>query len=140
MKNTLIAMLLTIGCVLGVQAQTTTTTTTSDNKDHYTVGDLDKLGKLELSMIYSNKVQQLNRLIAFIPFSQKDDNISLQNMQVPTNSSNEGMIDKLEKGIIAYNDLSNSVLTQMVPYADKDQVIKAILFMQETVERIQTGL
>lgn len=107
---------------------------------HYTYGDLDKLGKLELTEIYIKQVQKMNLLMPYIPFNQKGEAVSLTNMGIPNTKENNQVIKKLDGSGGTHNEAMDESLTSIIPYADKEEVIKAILFVQSTIERLEAGL
>ncbi len=107
---------------------------------HYTYGDLDKLGKLDLTDIYIQQVQKLNLLMPYVPFNQKGEAVSLTNMGIPNTKENNQVIKKLDGSGGTHNEAVDESLASIIPYADKEEVIKAILFVQSTIERLEAGL
>lgn len=128
-------MILT-GFSLGAVAQTGSGTTV----EHYTLGELDKLGKLELAQIYIAQVNKLNLLLPYVPFNQKGDAISLSGMGIPNTKDNNGAIKDLDGSGGNYNEVLNDQLSNVIPYADKVDIIKSILFLQNVIEKIEAGI
>jgi hypothetical protein len=107
---------------------------------HFTIGVLDQMGKLELTRIYVTQCAKLNMLLPYIPFNQKGDAVSLAGMGIPDTKDNNVFIKKLDTSSGTHNETLDETLNIIIPYADKDDIIKAILFLQSVVERVETGL
>ena len=106
----------------------------------YQYGDLDKLGKLELTVIYVQQIQKLNQLLPYCAFNQKGEATSLANMGVPGSKDNNGAVKKLDSSIATHNEILLQTMSDIIPYSDKEEIIKAILFLQGIAERIAAGL
>ncbi|MFN8397903.1 MAG: hypothetical protein U0176_25015 [Bacteroidia bacterium] len=107
---------------------------------HFTIGVLEQMGKLELARIYVTQCSKLNMLLPYIPFNQKGDAVSLAGMGIPDTKDNNEFIKKLDSSGGSYNETLDGTLNIIVPYADKADIIKSILFLQSTIERIESGL
>ena len=108
--------------------------------EHYTIGDLDKLGKLELSRIYVAQVNKLNLLLPYVPFNQKGDAVSLAGMGIPNTKDNNGAIKDMDGIIGGHNQVMDETLNNLIPYADKIDIIKSIMFLQNVIEKIESGI
>lgn len=135
MKRILFLLMILTGLGLSANAQTG-----GVNVEHYTLGDLDKLGKLELSAIYIAQVNKLNLLLPYVPFNQKGDAISLSGMGIPSTKDNNGAIKDLDGSGGSYNEVLDEKLSNIIPYADKEDIIKSILFLQNVIEKIEGGI
>lgn len=111
-----------------------------ENGNHYTIGELSKLGKLELTEIYISEIQKLNLLMPYIPFNQKGEAVSLANMGIPSTKDNNGSVKDLDESGGKHNITQKETLSNIVPYADKEDIIKSILFLQDVIERIEHGI
>lgn len=107
---------------------------------HYTVGDLDKLGKLELTKIYVEQVNKLGMLLPFVPFNQKGDAVSLSGMGIPNSKDNNDYIKVLDASSGDHSERMQQTLENIIPYADKTDIINSILFLQGVIERIELGI
>lgn len=108
--------------------------------NHFTIGILDQMGKLELARIYVAQCSKLNMLLPYIPFNQKGDAVSLSGMGIPDTKDNNDYIKRLDTSSGSHNESLDNTLNVIIPYADKEDIIKAILFLQGVVERIEAGL
>ena len=120
---------------IGVKAQPGLQT-----NQHYTVGALDKLGKLELTKIYIGQVQKLTLLVPYVPFNQRGEAVSLSGMGIPSTKDNNGYITALDGSGSQHNETLDNTLNNILPYADKEDIIRSILFIQDLVERIENGV
>ena len=107
---------------------------------HFTIGVLDQMGKLELTRIYLTQCSKLSMLLPYIPFNQKGDAVSLSGMGIPDTKDNNEFIKKLDTSSGTHNETLDETLTIIIPYADKADIIKSILFLQGMIERVESGL
>ena len=138
MKKFLFTFSLLLCLGLGVQAQPAGGTVASS--EVFTIGDLDKLGKLQLTKIYIDQVQKLNLLIPYVPFNQKGEAVALTNMGIPNTKDNNGYIKKFDVSCSSHNEAVDSTMQNVIPYADKPDIIKAILFIQNVIHVIELGI
>lgn len=108
--------------------------------NHFTIGVLDQMGKLELTRIYVTQCSKISMLLPYIPFNQKGDAVSLSGMGIPDTKDNNGHIKTLDSSGGQHNETMDETLNIIIPYADKEDIIRAILFLQGVVERIEAGL
>jgi hypothetical protein len=134
MKAFFVTVALVFGLGISAMAQNEGPTT------HFTIGVLDQMGKLELSRIYVTQVSKLNMLLPYIPFNQKGDAVSLAGMGIPDTKDNNGFIKQLDTSSGSHNETLDQTLNIIIPYADKNDIIKSILFLQSTIEHIEAGL
>lgn len=138
MKKTLVLFTLVLAFVLPSHAQFDEGA--AGTGDHFTIGELAKLGKLELTQIYIDEIQKLNLLLPYIPFNQKGEAVSLANMGIPSTKDNNGAVKDLDESSGGHNEAQKETLSNIIPYADKEDIIKSILFLQDTIERIENGI
>ena len=136
MRKIILAVLLIVGSVSLGYSQLPT----GAANEHYSIGDLDKLGKLELSRIYVAQVNKLNLLLPYVPFNQKGDAVSLAGMGIPNTKDNNGSIKDMDQIVGNHNQVMDETLNNLIPYADKIDIIKSILFLQNVIEKIESGI
>lgn len=137
MKQIVIFFLTGIFALTLVSAQTPAS---GPQNVRYLYGDLDKLGKLDLTVIYVQEIQKLNQLLPYCAFNQKGEATSLANMGVPGSKDNNGIVKKLDASIASHNEMLLQTMSDIIPYSDKDEIIKAVLFVQSIIERLEAGL
>lgn len=135
--------LLTLLCAFGVStasAQDDGWASNPGGGQHYTVGDLDAMGKLDLTQIYIQEVHRLNMLLPYVPFNKNGEAISLAGLGIPDTKDNNGAVKKVDGSTGSHNEALESTMAFIVPYADKKDIIEAILFVQDIIEKIEVGL
>ena len=110
------------------------------NNSHYTLGQLDELGKLELTTIYVEMVQKLNLLLPYTAFNQKGEASALSSMGIPNTKDNNGAIKQLDASGVSNNVVISETMASILPYADKENIVKGILFIQGVLENLERGL
>lgn len=103
---------------------------------NYTVGDLEKMDKLELTTIYIEKIKRLQEILPFIPF-QTLEPTKPNDLRVPATSANDKALGKLQKAREGYNDEIDNTLNTLVPYSNKDDLVGAILFVQDFINKVE---
>lgn len=115
-------------------------TTSLSNRTRYTAGELLQKGKLDLTKIYLQQVQTLNNVLPYAAFPIHGQATGVKSVDIPvskyTENKRERVSDKSEK----YNETMNKELYEIIPYTDKTDLIKGILFIQEMIDRIDRGL
>lgn len=89
----------------------------------YTTDSLETMPKMVLTKIYLDKVQQLNTKLPYVSFGAVLD----MPMTKYTNSKRKKVNDKCR----SYNETIKNELYEIIPYSDKKDIIKGILFLQE---------
>lgn len=119
MKKPLITTLAIIIANTSLQAQTDTTTTqtTIDTS-------LCSKSKIELSQLYIKEVQRVNGKLYVLPLLEVKDN-------VPTSKYTNKKFVAVQKKCDSFNNVLSTHFYEMLPYADKQQLINAILYLQK---------
>lgn len=104
---------------------------------HYTLGDLEVLDKIELTKIYIAKLNKLSRISPYIPFGELEPKTPKE-LRIPATSINEKAMESYDKTIAAYNQDSDAALSNLIPYADKKDIMDSIMFLQEMIDKIQS--
>lgn len=107
MRKTLIALMLLAGTA---QAQTDTL-------------QLEGLKKVELSDIYLKEVQRVSKKLALIAFDTVPSN-------VPSTKYTQAKFDKVSKKMDAYNSTLLQQFNEIIPYADKKDIIRTIIYLR----------
>ena len=93
-------------------------------QDTVTVEDLVTKNKIELTQIYINKVVVLLEKLPFTALNESD---------IPTNKYLLGEFKDIEKSSQKNVAVVIEKYKSIIPYADKDQLIDAIMFLQEVI-------
>jgi len=93
-------------------------------QDTVKVEDLVTKNKIELTQIYINKVVVLLEKLPFTALNESD---------IPTNKYLLGEFKDIEKSSQKNVAVVIEKYKSIIPYADKDQLIDAIMFLQEVI-------
>jgi len=104
---------------------------------NYVLGDLEVLDKIDLTKIYVAKLNKLSSITPYIPFGELQPK-NPSELRIPSTSINEKAMDSYSKTIQAYNQDSDAALSNLIPYADKKDIMDAIIFMQEMIAKIES--
>jgi hypothetical protein len=110
MKKTLTIMLLAFGMKASAQDQS-----------------YEQMSKMQLTKIYLEQVQQLALAAPFASFTMSD---TTKVIDMPTSKYLKNKREAVSKVTAQYNKVVNVQLYEVVPYADKTQIIQAILFLE----------
>lgn len=134
------------------QTETTATDTTqkasaqqpdsvqSSSRIHYTAAELLAKGKLDLTNIYLNQVQMLNKALPYAAFPIKGQATNVNKLDIPVSNYTDNKRMHVTKKGEKYNETIEGSLYEIIPYSDKTDIAKAILFIQEMVDRLDRGL
>ena len=121
MKHTILTAAFFIAC-LAAQAQTDTTKL-------YEMEKLQLMGKQELTGIYLN---QVTHLLKFMPRTALNSN------DVPTNKFTGKHWESIDKSITKTNAVYMEMYKDLIPYADKENLIDGILWLQEVTLQMES--
>ena len=82
---------------------------------------------MQLTKIYLEQVQQLALAAPFASFTMSD---TTGVIDMPTSKYLKNKREAVSKVTAQYNKVVNVQLYEVVPYADKNQIIQAILFLE----------
>ncbi len=103
---------------------------------NYTIGDLEKMDKLQLTQIYIAKLKRLNTILVYLPFAKLEPQ-GPNDLKIPSNSANEKAMQSIKSSLNSYNKTLEGSLNGLVPYADKRYIIESILFFQNIINKIE---
>jgi hypothetical protein len=128
-----ILLLTFFGLSLGLYAQEGGGNAATAN---YSIGDLEKLNKLELTSIYIAKMQRLYSILPFIPF-EKLEPANANDLKIPAVKSNEKALDSLSDSKKKHNETLDATLSVIIPYANKRAIIESIIFLQSFINKVE---
>lgn len=100
----------------------------------YTKEQLESTGKLSLTTIYLNQVNELVKMLPNVVFTS----YNLKN-DVPNNRYVNSRRERVAKGTEQYNEEFMRNYKDIVPYADKKDLVEGILYMQGVLNKIRGG-
>ncbi len=103
---------------------------------NYSIGDLEKFNKMELTSIYIAKLERLNNIIVYVPFAKLEPKTP-NDIKIPDMKTNEKAMDSLSQTRAGYNETLKESLTPIIPYADKRSIVESIVFLQDFINKIE---
>jgi hypothetical protein len=132
MKNLLITAVLVLSSYAGF-SQTDSVVVDTTAKDTvvriHSLESLTPLTKVALTTIYLNQVANLSDLLGKTALREGD---------VPTNRYINGQWKSIDNAVLKHNKVTLEKYKSIIPYADKDEIINSILFLQEMTLQMQT--
>ncbi|MEY5049597.1 MAG: hypothetical protein RLZZ175_2956 [Bacteroidota bacterium] len=125
------------------EAPLTYVSATAKLDKYFTEEELMKLGKLELTQIYMSRISALVEILPYIALHPKPG-ATLQEMGIPadpktsTGANNIKHVENSTKNKSAYLGSVKITLDDIIPYADKVNIVKAILFYEDVIKRTET--
>lgn len=99
--------------------------------------ELEKLGKLELTQLYIDRVTLLTEIMPYIALSTHAAGEDLTKLGVPETKANVTDLVKEVKSKEAYLENIHVTLNDVIPYSDTDKIIWSILFMEDIIHRVE---
>ena len=103
-------------------------------KKVYTKDELELLGKLELTTIYQERIAIITEVLPYLALHSKPG-ATLKDMSIPQTPANLSHLEKEVKNKQVYVASVNETLVDIIPYADKQNIIWSILFFQDIILR-----
>lgn len=103
-------------------------------KKVYTKDELELLGKLELTTIYQERMAIITEVLPYLALHSKPG-ATLTDMSIPQTPANLSHLEKEVKNKQVYVASVNETLVDIIPYADKQNIIWSILFFQDIILR-----
>ena len=125
MKKVLIAIAIIFASKVGM-AQTA-----------YTDSTLNTMTKMQLTKVYLDEVTKLAFSSPYTPFTIGVNDSINGELDIPVSRYTSRKRDKIMEMSKAYGELMEDQLYELVPYSDKKDIIRAIIFLQETNSEIQ---
>ena len=150
MKKTLLILSLSVlACSVYAQEEETKTVETNKEATTYTYvepsakiekfhnqSELEKMGKLELTNLYIERVRVLSEILPYIALNKNPAGANLKDLGIPETKPNVDDLEKEVKNTTSYVAGIDHTLTDVIPYADKNNIIWSILFMEDTINKI----
>lgn len=147
MKHLFLSLSLTISsltCLYAQDAEPVTTTETVEEKVNFVSPqstitkfhnevELDKLGKIELTNLYLERVKVVTEILPYIALNRKPAGAKLKELGIPETKNNVSLLEKEVNNENKYMLTLLETLKDIVPYADKKNIIWSILFMEHII-------
>jgi hypothetical protein len=120
----------------GGKAEQTYVSSSAKVDKFYTEEELQKLGKLELTQIYMMRIATLTEVMPYVALHPRPG-ASLADMGIPSTSANLEHVEKANKNKTLYLNAVKDTLDDIVPYADKNNIIWSILFFEDIIRKTE---
>jgi hypothetical protein len=104
-------------------------------KKYHSKGELERLQKGELLVLYTERIGSLVRLLPYIAFATKSG-ITLSDLGIPNDNDNRKVLDNQFDATDSFLESTNEFQKKILPYSDTDNLISAILFYEETMKSL----
>jgi len=146
MKKHIIIASLALSAITYASAQnnksktTTYTYVSADAKltKYHTEDELKALGKLELTQLYMERIRVLTEITPYLALHSKPG-ATLKEMGIPETPLNVEHMEKEVKNKGTYLTAVQNTLDDIIPYADKTNIIWSILFFEEIIKKAEEG-
>ncbi|GAA4274010.1 hypothetical protein U6A24_01285 [Aquimarina gracilis] len=104
----------------------------------HTIDELEDLKKGELIKLYK---QRINEIITVLPYLAltNEAGVKLSDIGIKENSGNLKSLDKHHEATLKALENTNDLITELIPYADTEKIIWAILYFEEVIKKIRIG-
>ena len=112
------------------------------NSDYYKRVDLKKMNKITLTEIYLNQLNKLFLNLPYTPFTlfgneaQGDGSVNSR-LDVPSTEYFETKRNSTITGSNSFGDLVKKENLEIIPYCDKKEIIRSIMYLQKVNENIR---
>jgi hypothetical protein len=103
----------------------------------YTDSTLNTMTKMQLTKVYLDQVTTLAFSAPYTPFTVGVNDSIHGELDIPVSRYTSKKREKIMEMSKAYGELMEEKLYELVPYSDKKDIIRAILFLQETNSNIK---
>lgn len=104
-------------------------------KKYHGLDELKRMQKGELLALYDERLQVLVRTLPYIALATKPG-MTVSDLAIPLNSENKKAMEAQTEGTNAFLELTFDYQKKMLPYADKDNLISAIIFYENTMKSL----
>jgi hypothetical protein len=110
--------------------------TTASVRKFYDVKELKPLQKGELIELYIERVKVLTKTLPFIALATKPG-ISMTDLGIPDTPENTKLLDLENESTATYIDTTVNFQRKMLPFCDKENIIKSILYFESTLKALK---
>lgn len=104
-------------------------------KKYYNKQELEQLQKGPLLELYVERIKVLVKTLPYIALVTKPG-VTLTDLGIPEDANNTKALTVQSDGMNTFLDVTVEFQRKMVPYADKANLISAILFYEETLKSL----
>ena len=130
-------LLLTTGVVTSQNksAPQSIISTTAIIRKYHSQDELKGMQKGELLDLYIERIKVLTKTLPYIALATKPG-VTMADLGIPMDSENKKIQDNQVAATTAYLDTTVDFQRKMMPYSDKDNLVAAILFYENTIKSL----
>lgn len=104
-------------------------------KKYHGLDELRGMQKGELLELYVERIQVLVKTLPYIALATKPG-VTIADLGIPTNNENRKAMEGQAEGTSAFLELTVDFQRRMLPYSDKENLVSAILFYENTMKTL----
>ncbi|WP_413999767.1 hypothetical protein ACMDB5_04210 [Flavobacterium sp. W1B] len=104
-------------------------------KKYHGLDELKAMQKGELLELYVERIQVLVKTLPYIALATKPG-VTIADLGIPNNPDNRKAMEGQAEGTNSFLQLTVDFQRRMLPYSDKDNLISAILFYENTMKSL----
>lgn len=105
-------------------------------RKYHELDELKSMQKGELLELVAERVKVLVRIFPYVPLVKRAG-ISIGDLGIPEDSNNLKTMDSQREATTTYLEATQEFQKKMLPYADKDNLIAAILFYENAMKSLR---
>ncbi len=109
--------------------------TTAAVRKYYDQKELKGMQKGELLELYIERIKVLVKTLPYIALATKPG-VTMADLGIPDDSANTKLMDLQAESTTGFLNTTVDFQRKMVPYSDKDNLIKSILFYEQTLKSL----
>lgn len=99
--------------------------------------DLEKMRKGSLLQLYNKRIEVIIKILPNIAFATKPG-VTMASLGIPDTKENRAALKENTEATTTYFQNTVQFQKMVLPYSDKDDLISAILFYEETLKALHT--
>lgn len=104
-------------------------------KKYHNKGELERMAKGELLVLYTERIESLVKLLPYIAFATKPG-VTMTTLGIPNDNDNRKILDNQFEATDNFLESTEEFYKRILPYSDTDDLISAILFYEETMKSL----
>ncbi|MBK0369658.1 hypothetical protein [Flavobacterium agrisoli] len=109
--------------------------TTAIIRKYHTQDELKAMQKGELLDLYIERIKVLTKTLPYIALATKPG-VTMADLGIPMDNENKKIQDSQVVATTTYLDTTVEFQRKMMPYSDKDNLVAAILFYENTIKSL----
>lgn len=102
---------------------------------YHNKGDLDKMQKGDLLVLYVERIESLVKLLPYIAFATKPG-VTMSSLGIPNNNDNRKALEDQFESTDNFLETNGEFQKRILPYSDTDNLVSAILFYEEIMKSL----